>query len=417
MLSMVDHWGGPLAPVKSAETVFRASKGTRRVWNRRRWLRGLRIRALRRAFALLHHDPDVNGVTLQAAEEFATALDATPLPGEPSYKVMQKVGRWLRDTLAWGIRFPDWRAGEGKDFLLRLYQWALAAAETEAGRRALRLCELDPNDDRIVDLFARTFAHEVHGQLLSQCEHRGEEFHRQAMARTLFAPDRLTEHRRIYRNVGTVLTGLAAGAVSYEVIEQATALDWFAIYFGSFTAAAVYSAGVRLVRRHPVGPGFSSHQKAIRRRVNAWLGSISFNVSRPDVSTEDSVSTRSRRKSKRRQPTELRHTKARDMTHASRESGDCYCLSVGLPSESAGYKLQDILTILRNIPLCTERPSVSSKVLEELASLREQARTVGDEELELLLHDMETGLMYEPSQFVRFMTSLIVATQSAADTV
>jgi hypothetical protein len=92
----------------------RSGKWFLSTWYLRSWLRNLRLIALNNAFIKLNSKN--NGNAMPAAKDFATALEATLIPGESQQEWSDKLTRALREKVSRGIRFPDWRLTDAEGF-------------------------------------------------------------------------------------------------------------------------------------------------------------------------------------------------------------------------------------------------------------------------------------------------------------
>jgi hypothetical protein len=243
----------------------------------REWLKYLRHEAVVRA---LNPDPGrraelVTERLAEAADRICDVLESTEIPHESTAGIMRRAGKWTREKVSSGIRFPRSRGPASATFFENLYEWVAAAAKTEECKAALDRVSY-PAAPRRAETFAVAVANEVRGLLSEARRPDGQNAARYRMAMSVLAgvPDR--EVRESHARWRSILQALVAGAVAGLSSDFLFTDNWIdALGVG---AAVATGAATREIIAGVVS--LNVDMLAARRYVLAWLNGLPRTLSR-----------------------------------------------------------------------------------------------------------------------------------------
>ncbi|WP_049557870.1 hypothetical protein [Nonomuraea sp. SBT364] len=338
----------------------------KRVLERRKWLRHLRWQAVSRALG--EDDAILSEKAGQAATAFCDALDATELPIDQDRSgALRRMGRWVREKITWGVRFPDYRGRLSLTFDDRLKAWIKDTSESPIGRKALDFAQYHVNEEDRSTLFAEAVLNEAHGVLIEAREGETPGAARWEMAAEIhrYVPD--SEIRRRHQRWKSSARAISAGgtaAVTTQVFTEDLAK--------SITLGVALTALTAIVELTISSRTLSGPQIAVREQVRAWL--------------EEALVAR--------------------LWGNLRWVGEW-----GKQIEEAGRPLPVgdlIMAMARN--LVTIQPlQDDAKVFRDVDRLREHALSVSDPELLAFLVRLETALRHKPDTLPYAFRALITS--------
>ncbi|MGW5849347.1 hypothetical protein ACWFQ8_15580 [Streptomyces sp. NPDC055254] len=352
----------------------RAARVGWRILNQRRWYRYVRYQAV--VNALMVGD-DVDDPTPHAIHEAALRLceilEALFVPMEARTGFFTKTGRWLREKITQGVRYPLHDGPHASTYWDRLYRWARAAAETHDGVEALDHARFPAIEDR-AHLFAQRVVAKTSALLLSHAlvddglnevrDRMSAQVHR---GRT--RNEAVAVHRRVIALARTATAGVASTFLMHVGFDQDLT--------SSFTVGGVALASAAV---HEVTTGgfitVSEPMEAARRQARDWLATMSMWL--------------------------VQYVTWRD----------------GLIREGRGdgiHQLLGILTAIRSGAAGLKRPDDTERVEYHLKRLIENASRVGDGELETALMNLESAVLYRPDRILNALTALITLVDGVPD--
>jgi hypothetical protein len=247
---------------------------SKRVNDRRNWMKEVRRRALKKTFEDLGHLFD--GRAEEFADDFAAVLDVEELPGEYGSGSLRRVRRWWREKVAWGTRLPEWRGADAESFYSRFEDWVREAADKRRGLVILERAGIDLDDrgDMKVDLFAQAVTNNMRKLILFPADTKAHEPYRHEMATVLHRPEHFAEARlraeRRRISLIALLTGVGAGVAAQQVINI-----WVFTFAVAAAIALATAIGLRaMVRRRQAHSHLSMEQKSVRRQAEHWLATL-----------------------------------------------------------------------------------------------------------------------------------------------
>lgn len=243
--------------------LYRLMHAAKILHDEREWLKYLRREAVVRA--LNREDRLVSERIGEAADEICEILERTDLPSESANGFTKRVGRWTREKVSRGIRFPRHDGPSHSTFMLRLREWVENAMRANEGQAALDRVGY-PSHVQRAEIFAATVENEVRGLLRESRRPEGQNKARYRMAVVLDdTPDH--EARESHAHWRAWLQALVAGAVaglSSDLLFTDNWMDSLGV------GAAVATGGVaREIVSGRIGLG--PDMLAARRQVIAWL--------------------------------------------------------------------------------------------------------------------------------------------------
>ncbi len=344
-----------------------------RILNQRRWYWHLRYQAV--IGALMFRDdpdepvpPEINEASLKLCE----ILDAVSVPMEVQKGLFNKIGRWIRETVTHGVRYPLHDGAAGYTYWDRLYAWARAAAETREGESALDYAHFPDRDDRS-HLFAKRFVAKTSALLLSHALPDSLSSYRERMAAQVHRgptwADASARHRRIAATARTATAGVASTLLTYVGFNQDL--------FSSLSIGGLTLASTAVVEASSGGySGLTEPMKAARRQARDWLATMSLWL--------------------------VQYVTWRDgMIREGRAEGV--------------HQLLGILTALQAEDATLDRPQDTERIERHLQRLIEGANRVGDTELETALMNVESAVLYRPAHIVNSLSALIAIVEDVGD--
>ncbi|MEQ4720223.1 hypothetical protein [Nonomuraea sp. B19D2] len=338
----------------------------KKVIERRNWLKYLRWQAVSRA--LSEDDTILSEKVGQAATAFCDALDVTEIPIDQDRSGMfRRMGRWVREKITWGVRFPDYRGRLSLTFDDRLKAWIKDAAESPMGRKALDFAQYHVGEEERGALFAEAVLNEAHGVLIEAREGESPGAARWEMAAEIhrYVPD--SEIRRRHQRWRSSARAISAGGTA-AVTTQVFTDD----LTKSITLGVALSALAAIVELTISSRTLSGPQIAVREQVRAWL--------------EEALVAR--------------------LWGNLRWVGE-----LGKQIEETGRPLPIgdlIMAMARN--LVTIKPlDDDAKVFRDVDRLREHALSVSDPELLAFLVRLETALRHKPDTLPHAFRALITS--------
>ncbi|SDI68075.1 hypothetical protein [Nonomuraea jiangxiensis] len=338
----------------------------KKVIERRNWLKHLRWQAVSRA--LSEDDTILSEKVGQAATAFCDALDITEFPIDQDRSGMfRRMGRWVREKITWGVRFPDYRGRLSLTFDDRLKAWIEDAAESPMGRKALDFAQYHVNEEGRSALFAEAVLNEAHGVLIEAREGESPGAARWEMAAEIhrYVPD--SEIRRRHQRWRSSARALSAGGTA-AVTTQVFTDD----LTKSITLGVALTALAAIVELTISTRTLSGQQIAVREQVRAWL--------------EEALVAR--------------------LWGNLQWMGD-----LGKQIEETGRPLPigDLIMAMAR-GLVTIRPlDDDAKVFRDVDRLREHALSVSDPELLAFLVRLETALRHKPDTLPHAFRALITS--------
>ncbi|WP_157518219.1 hypothetical protein [Herbidospora mongoliensis] len=333
---------------------------------KRRWLKHLRWQAVSRA--LSEDDTIVSEKVGQAATAFCDALDITELPIDQDRSgLLRRTGRWVREKITWGIRFPDYRSRLSLTFDDRLRAWIKEAAESAPGRKALDFAHYHLDEEDRAKRFADAVLNEAHGVLIEAREGEAPGAARWEMAAEIhrYVPD--SEIRRRHQRWRSSARALSAGGTAAVTTQVFTEDFSKSITLGVALTALAAIVELTISSRTLTGP-----QIAVREQVRAWL--------------EEALVAR--------------------LWANLRWMGDW-----GKQAEETGRPLpisDFIMAMARNL-VTIEPLDEDAKVFRDIDRLREHALSVSDPELHAFLIHLETALRHKPDTLPHAFRALITS--------
>ncbi|MFE3110626.1 MULTISPECIES: hypothetical protein [Kitasatospora] len=206
----------------------------------------------------------------EAAVILCEIMAETPLL-EARGGIFSRLGRWCREKITWGVRYPDYRGPGRSTFWRRLYEWARIAADSPRGRQALSLAEFR-GGDWPADAFAMRFVAATSATLLDAGIPEELNKLRDEMVNEIHRGESDEAMRKRHRawqvTVRSAAAGAASGAVSYFAFHN-NVQDVLALGVVGFGATAVADLA------HGGFAGISEEMLAARRQVRDWLGTLS----------------------------------------------------------------------------------------------------------------------------------------------
>ncbi|MED7928183.1 hypothetical protein SMD20_28270 [Nonomuraea sp. LP-02] len=338
----------------------------RRVAERRKWLKYLRWQAISRA--LSENDTILSEKVGQAATAFCDALDITEFPiDQDRSSALRRLGRWAREKITWGIRFPDYRGRLSLTFDDRLKTWVKEAAESPMGRKALDFAEYHVNKEGRSALFAEAVLNEAHGVLIEAREGESPGAARWEMAAEIhrYVPD--SEIRRRHQRWRSTARAISAGGTAAVTTQVFTDDLTKSVTLGVALTALTAIVELTISTRTLSGP-----QIAVREQVRAWL--------------EEALVAR--------------------LWGNLRWVGE-----LGKQIEETGRPLPVgdlIMAMARNL-VTIEPFDDDAKVFRDVDRLREHALSVSDPELLAFLFRLETALRHKPNTLPHAFRALITS--------
>lgn len=204
----------------------------------------------------------------QLARTFGELLQETPVPMERRLGFSIKLGRRLRQSVTWGIRYPDYRGAMRETFWERMFGWIKNAAESHEGQELLAAAGFA---NRQVEFTWRVIA-ETYRVLIEPAPSDFQEPARNAMTAELFRGTSDETSRRRFRALQVVVRALVAGVGTTVVSTLAfnqnmlDSLGLGAIAVGLAAATDVVSQGTGRV---------TEEMRAVRRQARSWLATLS----------------------------------------------------------------------------------------------------------------------------------------------
>ncbi|MFK0255561.1 hypothetical protein [Streptomyces sp. NPDC090445] len=344
----------------------RAARFGWRIYNQRRWYRYLRYQAV--VNALMVGD-DVDYPTPPEAHEAALRLceilDALFVPLEIQTGILNRLGRWFRETITCGVRYPLHNGRSAQTYWDRLYRWAKAAAETDGGAEALDYARFPNGEDRahvfaqrvVAKTSALLLSHALPDEALNEIRDRmSVQVHRgQTRAQAV------DTHRRVIALARTATAGVASTFVLHFGFDQDLS-NSLTVGGAALASAAIHEATTG---------GFHSLTEpmlAARRQAAAWLATMSMWL--------------------------IHYVTWRDGL-IRRGQGD------GI------HQLLSIVTSIRANEAKLEPLQDTERIERHLRRLIENASRVGDGELESALMNLESAVLYQPERILNSLTALI----------
>ncbi|MBB5792094.1 hypothetical protein ACIP4U_40565 [Streptomyces caelestis] len=344
----------------------RAARLGWRIHNQRRWYRYLRYQAVVNALML---GDDVDYPTPPEAHEAALRLceilDALFVPLEVQTGIFNKLGRWLREKITHGVRYPLHDGRNAQTYWDRLYRWAKAAAETDGGREALDFARF-PNVENRAHIFAQRVVAKTSALLLSHAlPDEGLNEVRDRMSIQVHRGQTRTEavdtHRRVIAIARTATAGVASTFVLHVGFDQ-DLTNSLTVGGAALASAAVHEVTTGAFR------ALTEPMLAARRQARAWLATM---------------------------PMWLIHYVTWRDGLIRRGQGD------GI------HQLLSIVTAIRANDAKLGPLQDTERVEHHLKRLIENANRVGDSELESALMNLESAVLYLPERILNSLTALI----------
>ncbi|MET9635644.1 hypothetical protein ABZY83_04355 [Streptomyces virginiae] len=344
----------------------RAARLGWRIHNQRRWYRHLRYQAV--VNALMVGD-DVDYPTPPEAHEAALRLceilDAIFVPLEIQTGIFNKLGRWLREKITHGVRYPLHDGRNAQTYWDRLYRWAKAAAETNDGKEALDYARF-PDVEHRSHIFAQRVVAKTSALLLSHAlPDKGLNDVRDRMSiqvhRGQTRSEAVDTHRRVIAIARTATAGIASTFVLHLGFDQDLASS-LTVGGAALASAAVHEATTGGFR------ALTEPMLAARRQSRAWLATM---------------------------PMWLIHYVTWRDGLIRRGQGD------GI------HQLLSIVTAIRANEAKLEPVQDTEHVEQRLKRHIENANRVGDIELESALMNLESAVLYQPERILNSLTALI----------
>ncbi|MER5996562.1 MULTISPECIES: hypothetical protein [Streptomyces] len=344
-----------------------------RILNQRRWYWYLRYQAVVGALMLRDDTdepvpPEINEAALRICE----ILDALFVPMEVRGGLFNKIGRWIREKVTQGVRYPLHDAAAGYTYWDRLYAWAREAAETREGSAALDYADFPVREDRS-HLFAKRFVAKTSALLLSHALPDSLNRFRERMAFQVHRgptwADASARHRRIAATARTATAGVASTVLTYVGFNQdlVNSLGIGGLTLASTAVVEATSGGYS---------GLTEPMKAARRQARDWLATMSLWLVQY-VTWRDG---------------EIREGRTEGV-----------------------HQLLGILTALRAEEATLDRPQDTERIERHLQRLIEAANRVGDTDLETALMNVESAVLYRPAHIVNALSALIALVEGVTD--
>ncbi len=210
--------------------------------------------------------PHVNEAALRMCE----ILDSIAIPMEVEDGLLNKWGRWIREKITRGVRYPLHDGPYCHTYYDRLHSWAEATAKSEAGNAALDYAGFPPGEDR-ARLFANRVVAKTSGLLLSHDLPDSLNRLREKMATEVHRSTSWKEEAATYRRFMTIARATGAGVASTLVFDVGFGQELSnSLTMGGLAAASTATAGIT---SGGFG-GLTGQMKAARRQVRAWLTSL-----------------------------------------------------------------------------------------------------------------------------------------------
>ncbi|MEV6394251.1 hypothetical protein AB0M39_05615 [Streptomyces sp. NPDC051907] len=341
------------------------------IHDEREWLKYLRRESVVRV--LNRENQLVSEKIGEAADEICEILERTDLPTESASGFTKRVGRWTREKVSRGIRFPRHDGPSHSTFMERLYEWVAHAMHTNEAQAALDRVGY-PDPVQRAEIFAVAVANEVRGLLRESRRPEGQNNARYRMAGVVLGeiPDREVRERHAHWRawLQALVAGTVAGLTS-DLLFTDNWLDSLGV------GAAVATGGVAreiVAGRLVLGPDML----AARRQVMAWLrrlpGRLSRRIEWSDISRAEAVM-------------------------------------------ASSSPLHGILGSLTHGDAVIGAFQADEPDLVDLDDLIRLAGDVGDSELRALLIDVRTAMKYEPHTLAEVMDALIIHLDGESDPV
>ncbi|WP_187283277.1 hypothetical protein [Streptomyces sp. t39] len=356
---------------RGGTTALQAARFGWRILNQRRWYAYLRFQAVVRALTTAS-DRIASQAVHEAAVRLCESLDELLVPMEPRKGFFARMGRWFREKVTVGVRYPVHRGPAADTFFDRLYGWAKAAAETGEGTAALDHAQFPGGGDRshafALRVVAETWAllldngvpgpvNEVRDAMAAQV-HRG---HTRAQV--------VDAHKRLTAAARTITTGVASTLLTYVGFDQSVE--------GSLAIGGIALASSAVVEASAAGfRGVTEQMQAARRQARDWLATMTLWLM-------EYVTWRER---------EIRHSGA------------------GGVGELVG-----LLTALRSEEAHLSPPPENERIEQHLRHLIETASRVGDDELHTALMNVEGAVLFGPQRIPNALAALIALVEDVPD--
>lgn len=358
----------------SGPGAVRAARVGWRILNQRRWYRYVRYQAVVNALMIRDDidDPPPQAVH-EAALRLCEILEALFVPMEARTGFFTRMGRWVREKITQGVRYPLHDGPHAQTYWDRLYRWARAAAETNEGIESLDHARFPAVEHR-AHLFAQRVVAKTSALLLSHAlVDDGVNEVRDRMAAQVHRGrthnDALIAHRRVIALARTATAGVASTFLMHVGFDQDLT--------SSFTVGGVALASAAVAEATAGGfTRVSESMQAARRQARDWLATMSMWL--------------------------VQYVTWRD----------------GLIRQGHGdgiHQLLGIVTAIRSGDAGLERPDDTDRVARHLERLIATASRVGDGDLETALMNLESAVLYRPERLLNSLTALITLLDGLPD--
>ncbi|WP_330478383.1 hypothetical protein OG301_22555 [Streptomyces platensis] len=355
---------------RGALGAYRGARFGRKIMVQRRWFAHLRYRAV--VLALIWPETGIVPRRVhEAALILCDVLADSPLL-EARGGLFSRVGRWYRQRVAWGIRYPDYRGPARATFWRRLYEWARNAADTRTGRDALALAEFEGGDDPSHS-FAMRFVASTSAVLLDAGIPEELNKLRDDMVNEIYRGESDAEMHEKHRRLQVVVRAMAGGVAS-------AALSYFGFHNDLMDVLGLGAVGVGVTAAADVMHGrisaFSEEILAARRQARDWLGTLSAWLVGYVVWAEDSLRRR----------------------------------------EFSGVdELVHVLTALASNDARIAEAPPDNAILAQVEHLLETAERAHDSELKVALFNIQGALMFRRDSLPDSIANLIALVQGVPD--